>query len=195
MPEKNSNLPHSEAIQEVQDHFILEWGRMSSSWGINRTMAQIHALLIATGTPHTMDQIISRLGISRGNASMSLRDLMEWGVVKRSRNMGDRKDSYFCDADPVQTFARVVRERKRREIDPTKVAIKECLLRLPQSDESVDANEFRMRLRGLLDIFHMIDAVYEQVFQTDESIEETFRYFQKEKLLENPKPGANLSGK
>lgn len=168
----------SRKLKEAQDQFIMEWGRMSSSWGINRTMAQIHALLIATGKPHTMDEIIHRLGISRGNASMSLRDLMEWGVVQRSRHPGDRKDQYSSDADPWQIFARVVRERKRREIDPTKVALQECLLRIPKDNASGDLQGFRNRLAGLLDIFAVIDSVYEQVFQTDETVQEVFRLLQ-----------------
>ncbi|MBL8086773.1 MAG: hypothetical protein JNM85_01725 [Chthonomonas sp.] len=172
-----SENPIEKRLREAQDQFILEWGRMSSSWGINRTMAQIHALLIATGRPHSMDEIIARLGISRGNASMSLRDLMEWGVVQRFRRPGDRKDTYVSDADPWQIFARVVRERKRRELDPTKGAIQECLLRAPADEESADVASFRQRLTGLLQIFAMIDLVYDQVFKTDDSVQDAFRSF------------------
>lgn len=164
-------------LRAAQDQFILEWGRMSSSWGINRTMAQIHALLIATAEPHSMDEIIDRLGISRGNASMSLRDLMDWGVVQRFRRPGDRKDIYTSDADPWVIFARVVRERKRRELDPTKAAIQEVLLRVPAEAADEEALGFRNRLEGLLKIFAMIDLVYEQVFKTDESVLAAFDLF------------------
>ena len=80
------------AIYDVQEQFIMEWGRMSSSWGINRTMAQIHALPFITGKPFSMDDIIDRLHISRGNASMNLRDLIEWGIIRRFRRPGDRKE-------------------------------------------------------------------------------------------------------
>lgn len=160
-------------MRDAQDQFVLEWGRMSSSWGINRTMAQIHALLLATNRPHSMDEIIERLGISRGNASMSLRDLMDWGVVQRFRRQGDRKDLYKCDPDPWHMVAKVVRERKRRELDPTAAAIRECVARLPGGDLGPESEEFRERLNGLLEIFAMIDKVYEQVFQTDESLVET----------------------
>src|SRR5581483_4147962 len=78
--------------QAVLDRFVLEWGRMSSNWGINRTMAQIHALLFMSSKPLTMDEICERLAISRGNASMSLRNLMDWGVIKRYRHKGERHD-------------------------------------------------------------------------------------------------------
>src|SRR5690606_10290672 len=127
----------------AQDRFVLEWGRMSSSWGINRTMAQIHALMLATGKAMTMDEVISRLHISRGNASMNLRDLTDWGIVHRFRKPGDRKDIYSGDDDVVSMFARVVRERKRREIDPTVSALHDCLDMIPAEDESEEAATLR----------------------------------------------------
>ena len=120
-------------LVDAQDQFILEWGRMSSSWGINRTMAQIHALLFVSGVPLEVNEIMERLQISRGNASMNLRELMDWGIVRRFRRPGDRKDTYVSETDPYQMFIRVVRERKRREIDPTADAIKDCLRRVPGS--------------------------------------------------------------
>ncbi len=171
-------------LHQVQDQFILEWGRMSSSWGINRTMAQIHALLLITGRPHSMDEIIDRLGISRGNASMNLRDLMDWGLVQRFRRPGDRKDIYLSDSDPWQVFARVVRERKRREIDPTSTAIRDCIARVPASSDSEDAEALRRRLTELLQIFDLLDTVYEQVFKTDESLAEALEFF-RPKLARN----------
>ena len=121
----------SSPIEAAQDQFILEWGRMSSSWGINRTMAQIHALLFVTGQPLEVNEIMDRLQISRGNASMNLRELMDWGVVRRFRQPGDRKDTYITETDPYQMFIRIVKERKRREIDPTAEAISEVLAKLP----------------------------------------------------------------
>lgn len=157
-------------LREAEDQFVLEWGRMSSSWGINRTMAQIHALLIATGKALSVDEIIDRLGISRGNASMSLRDLMDWGVVQRFRRPGDRKDIYSAEADPWQTFAKIVRERKRRELDPTRTAILECLVRLPDIPEHDEIVAFRRRLNGLLEIFALVDWVYEEAFKQDDQL-------------------------
>lgn len=157
----------------AQDRFVLEWGRMSSSWGINRTMAQIHALLLASGQNLTMDEVISRLHISRGNASMNLRDLTDWGLVHRFRRPGDRKDIYAGGDDVVDMFARVVRERKRREIDPTVSALRDCLAMVPEEDQSDEANTFRERLQCLLEIFDLVDRVYQQVFETDESFRQT----------------------
>jgi DNA-binding transcriptional regulator GbsR (MarR family) len=159
-------------LQRAQDQFILEWGRMSSSWGINRTMAQIHALLFVSGVPLEVNEIMDRLQISRGNASMNLRELMDWGVVRRFRQPGDRKDTYITETDPYQMFVRIVKERKRREIDPTNDAIREVLAKLPESDTSEGVLTLRTRLQALLEIFDLFDAAYKQVFGSDISLED-----------------------
>ncbi len=145
---------------------------MSSSWGINRTMAQIHALLFVTGHALEVNEIMDRLQISRGNASMNLRELMDWGVVRRFRQPGDRKDTYISETDPYQMFIRIVKERKRREIDPTTDAIREVITKLPEGDPTEGVLELRTRLQGLLEIFDLIDVVYKQVFAHDLSLEE-----------------------
>ncbi len=163
------------AMYDVQEQFIMEWGRMSSSWGINRTMAQIHALLFITGKPHSMDEIIDRLHISRGNASMNLRDLMDWGILRRFRRPGDRKDIYVTDSEPWQMVARVVRERKRRELDPTSKVIAECLESVPNLPDNEDVVQLKHRLSGLMEIFGMVDAIYEQAFKNDETFLQTLK--------------------
>lgn len=142
---------------------------MSDSWGINRTMAQIHAFLLITGQPQSVDDLIERLHISRGNASMNLRGLMDWGIIRRFRQPGDRKDIYLSDEDIWHVFAKVVRERKRREIDPTIAAIRECLAVVPESDQSEEAVVLRERLQSLLDVFALIDLIFDQVFSSDEA--------------------------
>lgn len=146
-------------------------------WGINRTMAQIHALLFITGEALTADEIIERLQISRGNASMNLRDLIDWGIVRRFRKPGERKDTYESDSDPAQMFVRVARERKRRELDPTGAAIREVLAKLPDSETTAEAKLFRDRLTGLLEIFDLIDAVYRQVLLTDQAFFHAMQQF------------------
>lgn len=159
-------------LAAAQDQFILEWGRMSSSWGINRTMAQIHALLFVTGIPLEVNEIMDRLQISRGNASMNLRELMDWGVVRRFRQPGDRKDTYITETDPYQMIIRIVKERKRREIDPTAEAIAEILARLPEQQPNEEILSLRNRLSALLEIFGLVDAVYKQIFVNELSLEE-----------------------
>jgi DNA-binding transcriptional regulator GbsR (MarR family) len=135
-------------------------------------MAQIHALLFITGHALEVNEIMDRLQISRGNASMNLRELMDWGIVRRFRQPGDRKDTYVSETDPYQMFLRVVRERKRREIDPTADAIREVLGKLPETDPAEDAQALRTRLFALLEIFDLIDIAYNQVFGSEIGVDE-----------------------
>lgn len=135
-------------------------------------MAQIHALLFVTGIPLEVNEIMERLQISRGNASMNLRELMDWGIVRRFRQPGDRKDTYISETDPYQMFLRVIRERKRREIDPTADAIREVLAKLPERSDEGDAEGLRTRLIALLEIFDLVNVVYQQIFGMERTIEE-----------------------
>lgn len=175
MSEKNESSP----LAAAQDQFILEWGRMSSSWGINRTMAQIHALLFVSPQALAVDEIMDRLRISRGNASMSLRDLMDWGIVRRFRKPGERRDLYASETDPWIMFARVVRERKRRELDPTGGAIRECIGMLSDTSNDPDAALFKKRLQGLLEIFEIVDVIYRQMLSTDKALMDAMSLFRK----------------
>ncbi len=140
---------------------------MSSSWGINRTMAQIHALLFVSEEAMDVNQIMRRLAISRGNASMNLRELIDWGLVKKLRAPGDRKDIFVSETDPYEMFLRVVRERKRREIDPTSTAIRECITHLDDLKDGGEAALIRKRLQSLLEVFTLVDKAYGLVFSSD----------------------------
>jgi DNA-binding transcriptional regulator GbsR (MarR family) len=106
------------ALQEAQDRFIAVWGQMAGAWGISRTMAEVHALLYITGEPMCTDDIMDRLEISRGNASMSLRALLDWGIVERAHKRGDRKEYFEAEQDVWALFRAIVRERITREVDP-----------------------------------------------------------------------------
>ncbi|GMV37013.1 MAG: hypothetical protein AMXMBFR61_15210 [Fimbriimonadales bacterium] len=143
---------------------------MSSSWGINRTMAQIHALLYITGEQMTMDEIIERLRISRGNASMNLRELMAWGMVHRYKRPGDRKDVYFSEANVWHMFSRVVRERKRREVDPTVTALRDCLALVRDEPKSAASQTYETRVRNLLDVFALLDTLFRTVITDDDAL-------------------------
>lgn len=102
----------------AQERFIAAWGQMGSAWGISRTMAEIHALLYITGEGLNTDDIMERLQISRGNASMSLRALQDWGVVTRVHRRGERKEYFETERDVWALFKTIARERKKRELDP-----------------------------------------------------------------------------
>lgn len=107
-----------ESLREAQDRFIAVWGQMGSAWGISRTMAEVHALLYISGEPLCTDDVMDRLQISRGNASMSLRALQDWGIIVRAHKRGDRKEYYQAEQDVWALFRAIVRERIKREVDP-----------------------------------------------------------------------------
>lgn len=110
--------PDPAVLRAAQDRFIAAWGQMATTWGISRTMAEVHALLYITGEPHNTDDVMERLQISRGNASMSLRSLLEWGIIGRTHKRGDRKEYFIAEQDVWAMFRTIVRERMKREVDP-----------------------------------------------------------------------------
>jgi DNA-binding transcriptional regulator GbsR (MarR family) len=111
---------------EAQDTFIRRWGEMGATWGINRTQAEIHALLFIVGQPICADEVIERLNISRGNVSMSLRALCDWGIVHRLHKRGERREYFESHADVWEMFSIIAAERKRREMDPVLETIRQC---------------------------------------------------------------------
>lgn len=106
------------ALREAQDRFVAVWGQMAGAWGISRTMAEVHALLYVTGDSLCTDDIMERLQISRGNASMSLRALVDWNIISRVTKRGDRKEYFEAEQDVWALFRAIVRERLNREVDP-----------------------------------------------------------------------------
>src|SRR5512137_514841 len=114
-------------LSPVQQKFILHWGEMGTRWGINRTVAQIHALLFLSQKPLTAEDIVQVLGVARSNVSNSLKELQGWGIVKRVHVMGDSRDHFECMKDVWEMFRVVLDERKKREIDPTERLLQECI--------------------------------------------------------------------
>ena len=107
-----------EDFEAVRNDFIVQWGTLGSSWGINRTMAQIHALLMMSVDPLDTNTVMEQLKISRGNANSNLRDLIGWGLIRRVTYPGDRKEYFEAEKDVWTMFCIIARERKRREIEP-----------------------------------------------------------------------------
>ncbi len=125
MSRSSPQVPVDRLVSEAQDRFIAAWGKMGGAWGISRTMAEVHALLMITGEPLCTDDVMERLQISRGNASMSLRALLDWGIVYRAHKRGDRKEYFEAERDVWAMFTTIARERKKREIDPVVASLYE----------------------------------------------------------------------
>lgn len=151
-----------DTLRKGQDRFISIWGEMGSSWGIPRTMAEVHALLYIVGDAMCTDDVMDRLGISRGNASMSIRSLLDWGVVSRTHKRGDRKEYFRAEQDVWRMFRTILRERKRREIDPVLLALFECrdLTNSLDSDEITSIVKLHNnRLDEMLHFMKLIDSL------------------------------------
>ena len=114
-------------LTPAMQKFILHWGEMGDKWGINRSVAQVYALLYVSGVPLNAEHIADTLQMARSNVSTSLRELSGWGIVRMVHKVGDRRDHYETLADPWETFDRVLEERRRREIEPTIRVLGECL--------------------------------------------------------------------
>ena len=125
---------------------------MASAWGISRTMAEVHALLYVTGEPMCADDVMDRLAISRGNASMSIRALLEWGVLSRTHKRGDRKEYFQAEQDVWAMFRAIARERIKREVDPLVASLDEIRALTPRADAK--ANESLRELNKRLDAMH-----------------------------------------
>ncbi|WP_342645690.1 MarR family transcriptional regulator [Mucilaginibacter sp. CSA2-8R] len=105
-------------LAEGKQKFIEAWGKLGSEWGINRTMAQVHALLLISPVAMTTEEIMEELSISRGNANMTLRDLMGWGLIEKQHKAGERKEYFYAEKDTWAIARQVAQERKKRELDP-----------------------------------------------------------------------------
>ena len=148
-------------LSPVQQKFVLHWGEMGTRWGINRTVAQIHALLYISPKPLDAEEIAETLDVARSNVSTSLKELQSWRIVKLVHVLGDKRDHFESMKDVWEMFRIVLDERKRREIDPTLALLEECIV-----DASRDRNTDKHteeRLRELHRFFEMTTAWYMQV--------------------------------
>src|SRR6187401_807111 len=145
----------------VQQKFILHWGEMGTRWGINRTVAQIHALLYLSPKPLNAEEIAETLAVARSNVSTSLKELQGWGIVKLIHVLGDKRDHFESMKDVWEMFRIVLDERKKREFDPTMRMLRECIEEA-ENDKATDEYT-EQRLRELFKFFETTTALYAQV--------------------------------
>jgi HTH-type transcriptional regulator, glycine betaine synthesis regulator len=149
-----------DAVREAQDRFVAAWGQMAGAWGISRTMAEAHALLYITGEPMCSDDIMERLSISRGNASMSLRSLLDWGIVERAHRRGDRKEYFIAEKDVWAMFRVIVRERMKREVDPLLASLYEIRdMTGPENAGSELLKTHNQRLEEMLSFVRTLESL------------------------------------
>ena len=138
-----------------QQKFILHWGEMGTKWGVNRSVAQTHALLYISDSPRNAEEIAETLSMARSNVSNCIKELQSWGLIRIVHVLGDRRDHFESLTDVWEMFQRVMDERKRREIDPTMRLLRECLAESKKSDGVT-----RDRLEAMLDFFQTMDSWY-----------------------------------
>src|ERR1700720_2781097 len=150
-------------LTDIQRQYILHWGEMGTRWGINRTVAQIHALLFVSPHPLPADEIAVILAVARSNVSTSLRELQGWRIVRVVHVLGDRRDHFESIKDVWEIFRIVSEERKRREIDPTLKVLSECVCEV-KSNPQGDAYT-RERLESMLEFLAAMTGLFEEILR------------------------------
>ena len=146
-------------LHPVSQKFILHWGEMGTRWGINRSVAQIHALLFISEKPLHAERICTSLGVARSNVSNSLRELRNWRIVRIVHLPGDRRDHFACTKDVFEMFRIITSERKQREVDPTLSMLRECVKEATKGKEGADAYALK-RLEEMLGFFELTTRFY-----------------------------------
>jgi DNA-binding transcriptional regulator GbsR (MarR family) len=148
-------------LTPVQQRLILHWGEMGARWGVNRTVAQIHALLFLSPVPMNAEEIATTLGVARSNVSNSLRELQGWGIVHVTHILGDRRDHFESLKDVWEMFRIIVDQRKKREADPTLAMLREAVA---ETKRPSGADTYtRERLTDLLEFFESMTNFVEHM--------------------------------
>ena len=148
-------------ITPLMEKYILHWGEMGSRWGVNRTQAQIHALLYLATEPLTAEEIAALLSVARSNVSTSLKELTGWGLVSVVHVLGDRRDHFTTQADTWDMLMTIVEERKRRELEPTLALLRQCADDMQRDADTPD--EVKTRIGSMLEFVSTLSDWYEQV--------------------------------
>jgi DNA-binding transcriptional regulator GbsR (MarR family) len=148
-------------LTPVMHRYIVHWGEMGSRWGINRSVAQIHALLYLAPNPLHADEIAATLGIARSNVSVGIKELLAWDLVHVTHTLGDRRDFFVAQRDPWEVIRVIVEGRKRREIDPTLAFLRECVTELEKDSETPP--EVRERIAGQLEFLETLTRWYDSI--------------------------------
>lgn len=146
-------------LSQTAQKYVLHWGEMGTRWGVNRTVAQIHALLYLVNEPITAEDIAETLNVARSNVSNSLKELQSWGLIKVTHVMGDRRDHFIALQDVWEIFRVIIEERKRREIDPTLTMLRDCIVDADQ-DKALD-QAARAKIEQVLTFMEMLASTYD----------------------------------
>lgn len=170
---RTSDLPEIDALRAAQDRFIAFWGEMGTRWGVQRSMAEVHALLFIVGEPLAAEEIMERLRISRGSVSTTLKQLVEWGLVQRvrSKNRVDRREYHSAEQDVWKLFYTILRARKRREFDPLVEELGGCKVAQSSGRRPERHREHDVRIEELLELCRFFDGLANTISRSGRGIE------------------------
>lgn len=154
-------------LEEAKYKFIQEWGVLGSSWGINRAMAQIHALLILSPESKTTDEVMEELKISRGNANMNMRALIDWGLVFKEYKPGERKEYFYAEKDLWMVMKQIAKERRKREVVPIREVLKE--VSAAEIENTPEGKEFKKVTKDIDTVISKFDSVLDLASKSDQS--------------------------
>lgn len=155
-------------LQEAREKFIQAWGTLGSNWGINRTMAQVHALLLVSPEPLSAEEIMEALTISRGNANMNIRALIDWGLVYKEFKSGERREFFYAEKDMWKVAKQIAKERRKRELEPIFKVLDEVA---QVEGDPKDANfvAFTQSIHGIQNFASKTDQTLDKLTKADEN--------------------------
>ena len=155
-------------LDEAKQQFITTWGTMGSNWGVNRTMAQLHALMLISNEPLSTEDIMAQLNISRGNANMNIRALIDWGLVEKLHKLGERKEFFQAEKDLWKVATRIAKERRKRELAPILDALDDLRdINDPEANPN-DIKKFTKQMDDLEGFTGRVDDLLERLVRADE---------------------------
>jgi DNA-binding transcriptional regulator GbsR (MarR family) len=155
-------------LAEAKQQFINSWGAFGTQWGINRTMAQIHALLLVSVDPLTQDDVMEELSISRGNVNMNIRELIGWGLVDRVIISGERKEYFTAEKDIWKVATQIIKERKKRELDPM-IKLLSQLENIEGDKKDKEIQQFTQVIGGIKKLGTQADKTLDMLIKADEN--------------------------
>jgi DNA-binding transcriptional regulator GbsR (MarR family) len=165
-------------LSEAKQQFIGSWGAFGTHWGINRTMAQIHALLMVSAEPLTQDDVMEELSISRGNVNMNIRELITWGLVDRVILSGERKEFFTAEKDIWKVATQIIKERKKRELDPMMKLLTQ-LENIEGDKKDKHIKQFRETISGIRKFSKQADNILDTIIKAEENwiLSNTLKFF------------------
>lgn len=153
-------------LEEAKQQFIDTWGTLGSEWGINKSVAQVHALLLSCSNPISTDEIMEKLVISRGNANMSIRQLIDYGIVYKKHIAGDRKEYFIAEKDVLKWAMKIAIMRKKKELDPVMEVLKE-LSQATATEKTEEGVEFHKTVKEIQELTDQLENIANRVFASN----------------------------